>query len=148
MGFYGAMQPTQATRADAGAWFVEADRPFPTARGLGGSRARFDENRATSARAVIASSLFLMLFASALLIGGHAALDPLLQSAIQARQAKGAGDVVFAMPDGIYCRRLSFDNTTAEVAEGAIERCPDGVSWEHGVARDRSRSRGGFAWGH
>ncbi len=95
------MQPTQATQADAGAWFVEADRPLPAARRSRGSRARIDDDRATSARAVIASSLFLVLFASALLIGGHAALDPLLQSAIQARQAKGAGDVVFTLPDGL-----------------------------------------------
>jgi hypothetical protein len=136
------MQPSQATRADAGAWFVEADRASPAARGSRGSRVRIDEDRATSARAVIASSLFLMLFASALFVGGHAALDPLLQSAIEARQTKGAGDVVVAMPDGIYCRHMSFDNTTAEIAEGAIERCPDGVTWERGHS---SRS---FAWGH
>ncbi len=142
MRFDRPMQPTQASGVEAGAWFVEADRAPPAARGSRGSRARIDENRTTSARAVIASSLFLVLFASALLIGGHAALDPLLQSAIQARQAKGAGDVVVAMPDGIYCCHLSFDNNTAEVAEGAIERCPDGVSWERG------HSQRAFAWGH
>jgi hypothetical protein len=135
MRFYGGMQPTHATRADAGAWFVEADRVRAA------SRARIDESRTTSARAAIASSVFLVLFASALLIGGHAALGPLLQSAIDARQAKGAGDLVVAMPDGIYCRHLSFDNTTAEVAESAIERCPDGVTWERGHRPQ------GFAWG-
>jgi hypothetical protein len=134
------MQPVQPTRADAGAWFVEADRAPPATRGR--LRARSYEEHSTSARAVIASSVFLVLFASALLIGGHAALDPLLQSAIQARQAKGAGDVVVALPDGIYCRHMSFDNTTAEVTEGALERCPDGVTWQRG------HSQRGFAWGH
>ncbi len=142
MRFHGAMQPMQATRADAGAWFVEPDRT-PSAR-HGRSRPRSYEDSSTSARAIIASSLFLVLFAAALLIGGHAALDPLLQSAIEARQAKGAGDVVVALSDGIYCRHMSFDNTTAEVSESALERCPDGVTWERG----RRSPRGAFAWGH
>jgi hypothetical protein len=139
MRFHGAMQPVQPTRTDAGAWFVEADRAPPAMRG----RSRSYADSSTSARAIIATSLFLVLFASALLIGGHAALDPLLQSAIQARQPKGAGDVVVALPDGIHCRHLSFDNTTAEVTEGALEHCPDGVTWERGGRSPRT-----FAWGH
>ena len=58
------------------------------------SRARCDEERAKSGRVVIVSSLFLVLFTAALLIGGHAAIDPLLQSAVDARETKGAGAVV------------------------------------------------------
>src|ERR1700757_3779352 len=116
------MQPSQEASANAGAWFVEADRTR--------TRARFDENRVTSAHAVIASSLFLVLFALALMLGGHAALDPLLQSAIAAHQPRGPGQLVVALPDGVYCRKMSFDNATAEIVEGAIQRCPDGMTWE------------------
>jgi len=140
--FNGAMHAGKAASRDSSARFVQADRAGATPRAWRSSWALHDEDGATSTRAVIVSSLFLVVVASALLFGGHAALDPLLQSAIAARQARGVGDVVYPMPDGIYCRHLSFDNTTAEVAEAAIERCPDDV------AGQRIRSSKGFAWGH
>lgn len=135
---YGAMQARNASDT----WFVEANHAAAAPRARRFARALCDDDGATSARAVFVSSLFLVVLASALLIGGHAALDPLLQSAIEARHAKGIGDVVYPMPDGIYCRHLSFDNTTAEVAETAIERCPDDLAGE------RFRNSRGFAWGH
>lgn len=124
------------------AWFVQPDHAGASPRTWRSLRALRDEDGAASGRAAIVSSLFLVVLASALLIGGHAALDPLLQSAIAARHAKGIGDVVYPMPDGIYCRHLSFDNTTAEIAETAIERCPDDL------AGQRVRTSRGFAWGH
>jgi hypothetical protein len=136
------MRTAQAPNQNTGAWFVEANQADATPRAARPSRTLRDENGATSSRAVIVSSLFLVLLASALLIGGHAALDPLLQSAIEARAAKGIGAVVYPMPDGIYCRRVSFDNTTAEIAETAIERCPDDIVGQ------RIRASQGFAWGH
>ena len=105
------------------------------------TQARLAEERAASARAVIASSLFLVLLAAALLVGGHAAIDPLLRSVIAARETKAVGDVLYTMPDGIFCRHMSFDNATAEVVEGAIERCPTDIS------RGRARTSKGFAWG-
>jgi len=55
-----------------------------------------------------------------LLPGGHAAIEPLLQSAEQTRATMGAGAVVYAMPDAIFCRHVSFDNVTAEISEGGI----------------------------
>ena len=91
----------KATRIGA---FARARRP---------SRARLQEERAKSASVAIASSLFLALIAAALLVGGHAAIGPLLRSAIAARDAKETGDVVYTMPDGIFCRHMSFDNVTA-----------------------------------
>jgi hypothetical protein len=100
-----------------------------------------DEERAKSGRVVIVSSLFLVLFTAALLIGGHAAIDPLLQSAVDARETKGTGEVVVTMPDGIFCRHLSFDNVTAEIIEGGIERCANDI------AGNRPHAGRGFAWG-
>ena len=74
------------------------------------------------------SSLFLVLFAAALLIGGHAAIGPLLQSAADSGEANSAAAVVYTMPDGVYCRHVSFDNVTAQETEGGIERCNSDVS--------------------
>jgi hypothetical protein len=137
---YPRMRAGEETSTRAGAWFVEAEPASIMARAGGRSPARFAEKHEGSGRVVIVSSLFLVLFAAGLLIGGHAAIDPLLQSAMEARAAKASGDVVFAMPDGIYCRHMSFDNATAEVTEGAIERCGEDF------ANDRARAARSFAW--
>ena len=125
---------------DAGAWFVEADHVSVTALARRRSRARMDEERAKSGRVVVVSSLFLVLFTAALLIGGHAAIDPILQSAMNARETKGTGEVVVTMPDGIYCRHMSFDNVTAEIIEGGIERCTNDI------AGNRPHTGRGFGW--
>src|SRR6202045_4814834 len=109
LSFYGGMSAADTASRDAGAWFVEADHVSVTALARRRSRARMDEKRTKSGRVVIVSSLFLLLFTAALLIGGHAAIDPLLQSAVDARETRSAGEVVVTMPDGIFCRHLSFD---------------------------------------
>ena len=134
------MSVGERMRTGARPWFVEVERAGVTALVSWQSRARLDEERAKSTRIAIVSSLFLVLFAAVLLIGGHAAIDPLLQSAVEAREAKGVGAVVYAMPDGIFCRHMSFDNVTAEVTEGGIERCPNAL------VQERPRTTNGFSW--
>ena len=94
-------------------------------------------------RAVIVSSLFFILLAASLLFGGHAAIDPLLRSVIAARAGAATGDFVSAMPDGKFCRHMSYDNATSELIEGTVERCPDDMVREH----FRDASGKGFAWG-
>jgi hypothetical protein len=138
--FMGAMSGADKASPDGGAWFVEADHVSVTALARRRSRARLYDRRLKSGRVIIVSAMFFALIAAALLVGGHAAIDPLVQSAMAARQTKGTGDVVYAMPDGIFCRHMSFDNVTAEVTEGPIERCADDI------ARNRSRGNRGFAW--
>jgi hypothetical protein len=141
LSFYGAMSATDGAGPEAGAWFVEADHVSVTALARRRWRARLYDERAKSGRVIIVSSLFLTVIAATLMMGGHAAIDPLLQSAMAAREPKGTGDIVMTMPDGIFCRHLSFDNVTAEINEGAIERCPDDI------ARNRAPSNNrGFAW--
>lgn len=95
----------------------------------------------TSARAAIAASAFLILLTVASLVGGHAALDPLLRSAMEERSSRGVGEIVLAMPDGKFCRHMSFDNATAEVVESGVESCPENI------VKNGSRSPRGFAWG-
>jgi hypothetical protein len=142
LSFYGPMSATDGTRSEAGAWFVEADHVSVTALARRRWRARLSDERVKSGRVIIVSALFLTVIAAALMVGGHAAIDPFLQSAMTAREPKGTGDIVMTMPDGMFCRHLSFDNVTAAIKEGAIERCPDDI------ARNRPRSSNrGFAWG-
>lgn len=134
------MQPAELGNLPTVTWFVEPD-PIPASPGARrGARLRWADGE-TSLRAVIASSFFLVLLSGTMLIGGHAAIDPLLQLAISARDGRAIGDVVMRMPDGKFCRHLSFDNDTAEMIEGDIERCPDGIASEH------FRPVRSFAWG-
>jgi hypothetical protein len=115
---------------DAGAWFVEADHISVTALARRRARARLEGGLAKSRRIAIVSSLFFVLIAAGLLIGGHAAIDPILQSTAAERESQGLGAVVYMMPDGIYCRHMSFDNVTAQVTEGAMGHCQGDVGWE------------------
>jgi len=133
------MHAAEATGRHDAAWFVEPDHATKR-RGRKAARARRDE--ATSTRAIIVSSVFLVLFTNALLVGGHAAIDPLLRLATTAGNTRSLGDVVVPMPDGKFCRHLSFDNATAEMVEGTVEPCPENL------VKGQFRSAGrGFIWG-
>lgn len=136
--FYAVMSPAKGATVKAATWSAAPDHIDPPPRKR--SRKGPDDG-ATSVRAVIASSAFLMLFAGTLLIGGHAAIDPLLRSVTAARETLAVGDVVYTMPDGKFCRHMSFDNATAEMTEGAIAPC------QNDIARNRPRDSRGFAWG-
>ena len=135
------MHATEGASAEAAAWFVEPDHVIVNPRARKGLRGRRDDDGPTSVRAVSTAALFLVLLATTLLVGGHAAVAPLLSSAMAARDAKAMGDVIYAMPDGIFCRHMSFDNATAAMIEGAVEACPDGI------ARGRTNAARNFAWG-
>jgi len=138
--FYAGMRASQGSGTDPGAWFVEANRVSVASLPRPRSRTRIRDDQAGSGRVVIVSSLFLVMFAATLLIGGHAAIDPLLQSAADTPEASSAGAVVYTMPDGIFCRRVSFDNFTAQLTEGGIERC------KNDVTGSRPRSIRAFSW--
>lgn len=139
------MRADDAAATEAGSWYVEADPGRTTASGKRlskkPSQAKLYEARLTSTRVAIASSLFLVFLAASLLVGGHAAIGPLLQSAVAARESSGRGDVVYTMPDGIFCRHISFDNMTAEITEGALQRC------QSDIGRGRTKSTATFSWG-
>jgi hypothetical protein len=139
LAFYGTMSGADKAGPEAGAWFVEADPVSVTALARRRWRARMYDERAKSGRVIIVSSLFLAFLATGLMIGGHAAIDPLLQSAVP-REIDATGEIVMTMPDGMFCRHMSFDNVTAQLNEGGIERCGQDI------AGHRSRSSRGFAW--
>jgi hypothetical protein len=117
------------------AWFVERDRVKAKPRkGLRGGAE-------TSLRAVIASAFFVVLIVGTILIGGHAAVDPILRMTAAARDNTGRADILYSMPDQNYCRHMSFDNATNEMVEGDVERCPDDIINQH------THTTQGFAWG-
>jgi hypothetical protein len=138
--FDGAMSAGNIAHPDA-AWFVEPDHAGVPARTRRRGRSGIQDERARSARVAIVSSLFLVLLGAGLLFGGHAAIDPLLKSAMEARQAKGIGEVLYAMPDGIFCRHLSFDNMTAQIIEGSLQRCASDSG-----GGEQARQSNSFTW--
>ncbi len=117
-------------------WFIGPNRVSTAPLKRSHVRARFG-----GAHVVIVFSLFLVLFAATLLIGGHAAIDPLLQSAAEARDSRNAGDIVYTMPDGKFCRHMSYDNVTGEQTGGSIRPCDYDI-----VARNPTRSYRHFTW--
>jgi len=134
------MHAAEETVPHQAAWFVEPDHVVAKPRISAGARVRRQD--ATSWRAVIVSSMFLVLFTTALTVGGHAAIDPLLRMATAARNNGAVGDVVYSMPDGRFCRHMSYDNATGETIEGAVEPCPDDI-----LGREFHRTGRGFMWG-
>jgi hypothetical protein len=86
-------------------------------------------------------SLFSVFLAAALLVGGRAVIDPVLHAAARGVGGKGVADIVYALPDGEFCRHLSYDNATAELIESTVEKCG------HDIAKVRARTAIGFAWG-
>jgi hypothetical protein len=105
------------------------------------TRARRDEQHAKTAGIAVILSLFFAVLGAALLVDSRAFINPLAKSAADAREANRLGEIIYTMPDGAFCRHLSFDNTTGELAEGAIEKCA------HNESKERGRTALGFAWG-
>lgn len=118
-------------------WFSEPDHFGANRR----TRASVRDDSA-SLRAIVASSLFLVVFTAALIFGGHAAIHPLLRMATSARAAEATGNMVYPMPDGEYCRHMTFDNATLRTTEGAIEPCPTNIG-----DPELRRTGRGFVWG-
>ena len=134
------MQASPATGQQDAAWFVEPDHANAKLRQRKAAARRDD---ASSARAIIVSSIFLVLFASGLLFGGQAAIDPLLKMVKAADNTRQTGEVLMPTRDGKFCRHMTFENATASVVEGDVEPCPDNI------AQGEFRSFGrGFSWGN
>ncbi len=124
-------------------WYVQADHVRRLGHGLHATHAGFNDRRANSLALIITTSLLLVLFASALMVGGHAIITPLLRApAVDGASLNRRGDIVFTMPDGTFCQHMTFDNSTGQMSPGGINRCdPD--------ADSGSGSRGtGFKWAH
>jgi hypothetical protein len=128
-----ATVPARNARSDQNRRSVAASRS---------PRSQRRDLRAKTARVALMLSLFLVVLAAALFIGGRKVIGPLLrEAAAQTREAHRKGDIVFTMPDGTFCRHLAFDNKTAELRESTVLQCQE--------ARPRTSvdAPHGFAWG-
>ena len=96
-------------------------------------RTRWEERNAKLSRVAVVLALFLVLLAGALLVTCRAVINSMLQAPIDPRVANKVGDIVFTLPDGAFCRHLSFNNATAELMESSAAPCPE--------AKPRGRSR-------
>jgi hypothetical protein len=124
-------------------WYVEPDYTRLDVRAREPLRVRRRDDPANSLGLIITTSLLFVLFAAAITFGGHAAISPLLRDAVLERDAKAVpmtGSIVFTMPDGVYCRYLSFDNANGEMAGAAIRKCPDQI--DEGTVANAT----GFRW--
>jgi hypothetical protein len=107
------------------------------------SHARLYEQKTKTTRHAIVLSLFLVFLASVMLIGGRSYIGPMLQAAARARAANQTGSVIVTMPGGTLCRRLSFDNQTAELSETSVQRCSQSAL----QSAEPGRASNGFTWG-
>jgi hypothetical protein len=138
--FYAGMRARERVGVTAPSWGAGTyrQRQRPSERRFGGVRRA--EQRAKTTRLAIVVSLFLALLAAALLVSGPVTIDPMLRAAAEA-DANRVGDIVFTLPDGLFCRHFSFDNKTAELTEGAVEPC------EQPRSQGTARVPNGFVWG-
>jgi hypothetical protein len=135
------MSPGHPHGADTIEWYVEPDRfdaPLPPALAL--RRRRPDDERAQSLALAITTALLFVLITGAVMFGGRAAIEPLLRQNT-ARESARSGELVYAMPDGAFCRRMAFDNATAEITTADVEPCPATIAGAD-VPSDRK-----FEWG-
>ena len=142
--FIRKMRVVRQTHTQAADWLADAVSTYtrpPEKRKLMPTRPSTD-TAGSSIRAVIASSVFIILLSAALLAGGHAAIDPFLHSSDTA-DVRGASDVVVTMPDGKFCRHMSFDNTTGSMVEGTISPCTVDITRDK---RPAVTTQKGFAW--
>jgi hypothetical protein len=135
------MSVGKSAATDSGQWYVRADHARRIGHGLHATHAGLNERRANSLALIITTSLLFMLFASALMVGGHAIITPLLRApAADGENTNRRGDIVYTMPDGTFCQHMTFDNATGQMTSGGINRCDPDV--------DSGSSRGtGFKWG-
>lgn len=122
-------------------WYVQADHAARFGHGPHASHANLDERRANSLALIITTSLLFVLFASALMVGGHAIIGPLMRAAPDGGGVNRSADIVYTMPDGMFCRHMTFDNSTGRITAGSMDRCEPGTG---GGMAERGT---GFKWG-
>jgi hypothetical protein len=128
------MSAGKAEHRESMAWYVEPDHFGARRTTAALSRRRHDEERANSLAVAVTTALLFVLIAGAFMFGGQAAIAPLFSGQTAAPEPNRTGAIVYTMPDGVFCRRMAFDNATAEVTSVAVERCPGAVSAGGGPA--------------
>jgi hypothetical protein len=89
-----------------------------------------DDDRARPLGLVITAALLFVLFAAAVLFGGHGSFGTAGQPRISGPDGKALGDILYSMQPAASCPPSSFDNATGSVAGRAPEHCPSRDSGE------------------
>jgi hypothetical protein len=118
------MSTGEAASADMIDWHLGPDHPHAKSP-RASSRARRNEGRVNSLALIVTTSLLFVLVISALLVGHNAVFGPFLNRETSAADRNSIGDIVYTMPDGVFCRHMSFDNVTGAVRESGMERCAE-----------------------
>lgn len=134
------MSAGKRASTDSTKWYVHADQGVRFGHGVHASHASLDERRANSLALIITTSLLFVLFASALMVGGHAIISPLLRVSPASSDNNRRGDIVYTMPDGMFCQHMTFDNSTGRIAAGGMDRCDPSIG-------SGNADRGAFRWG-
>ena len=137
------MSAGEAGNGETMHWYVEPTH-FGARRTTSGlSRHRRAEQRLNSLALAVTMALLFVLVAGTVMFGGRAAIAPLLpREGASAADVNRTGTIVHAMPDGVFCQRMAFDNATSELTSVAVERCPGAVGLALGPGD------GKFHWGH
>ena len=102
---------------------------------------RARETRTKIWRVSVVTVFFAVVLGANLLVGAALMLKALHTQAGETAASTRFGRVTFPMLDGVFCRHVKFDNTTAEATEDKVSRCED----------ERVRERPGhttsFNWG-
>jgi uncharacterized membrane protein YgcG len=139
--FYGGVSAACHDGSEMIEWLAKGDKEKALRRAGARSQARIHERRTNSLGVVIITVLLFILVAAALTAGGNVFISRHLQSTSAERKAMETGDIVVAMPDGVYCRHLVFDNRSGKVSGAKIEQCSSAAD----IGSDSSGSR--FRWG-
>ena len=142
LGFAIGMSAGKAEDGQAMDWYVEPNHFGARRTAASLSRRRRADERINALAFAVTMALLFVLVAGAVLFGGRAVIVPLLpRNPATAPEANRSGAIVYAMPDGVFCRRMAFDNTTDEVTSVAVERCPEAGGLAAGP------DPGKFKWG-
>jgi hypothetical protein len=92
-----------------------------------------DEEHAKPLGLVITAALLFVLFAAAVLFGGHGTIGPAGRPSISGPDGKALGDFLYSMREDPSCPSKSFDSATGSVGGLPAERCPsrDGGEASH-----------------
>jgi hypothetical protein len=142
LAFDSAMSAGKPAATDSAQWYVQPDHVRRFGHGPHATHASIDDRRANSLALIITTSLLFVLLASAVLVGGRAVISPLLRpSAVTGNATNNRGDIVYTMPDGMFCQHMTFDNATGRITTGGMDRC------EPGSDGGGDRLSTGFKWG-
>ena len=140
--FYPSMSAGKHTASDRAEWYVQADHVPAFRHGLLATHPVSMKSAPIRSAIIIITSLFFVLLASAVLVGGHAAISPLLRpSAVTGNSTNNRGDIVVTHAGRDVLPAHDVRQHDRRITTGGMDRC-----------RVRRRRWGrppstGFKWG-